>query len=154
MIARIISVMMSLVCCFALSGCGNSGDFGTAKTTGILLCDGKPVEGAMVYFQPIASADGKSALVGKQGFSYTDPEGRFNISTYNPGKGDGAVIGKHRVRVGRGKAQCACTMNEEVDLTQVEVKQGATNEFELQLKKATVADKKAAARNRDDDEDD
>lgn len=154
MLAHIGPGCMLVVVCTALSGCGRSGEFGTAKTTGVVLCDGKPVAGAMVYFEPIASTGTKSALVGKQGFSYTDAEGRFNISTYNPGKGDGAVVGLHRVRVGRGKAQCDCAMNDEVDIMQVEVKQGEPNEFELTLKKATLADKKAEERNRDDDEDD
>ncbi len=154
MLARCGWFGVLLGCCIAFNGCGRSGEFGTAKTTGVVICDGKPVVGAMVYFEPIASAGAKSALVGKQGFSYTDDAGRFDISTYNPGKGDGAVVGMHRVRVGRGKAVCDCAMNSEVDLMQVEVKQGETNEFELQLKKATLADKKAEERNRDDDEDD
>ena len=132
------------------AGCAE-GDFSTAKVTGVVLCNGQPVEGAMVYFEPIRSGK-NSAMVGKQGFSWTDASGRFDISTYKPGGGDGAVIGKHRVRVGRGKAQCDCAMNEEVDLMEVEVLSGTKNEFELVLNKATQKDKARERANLDDDE--
>jgi len=130
-------------------GCGPSG-FPTAKTIGVVKCQGQPVAGAMVYFEPISTGD--KALVGKQGFSFTDAEGKFDISTYTPNGKDGAVIGKHRVRVGRGDAKCNCAMNEEVDLMQVEVKAGVTNEFNLDLKVATQADKQREAMMTDDEE--
>jgi hypothetical protein len=143
-----------LIVIASLVGCGASGRFSTAETEGVVLCEGKPVEGAMVYFSPLATESGSAinALAGKQGFSYTDSQGRFVISTYQPGKGDGAVVGKHRVRVGRGKAQCECAMNDTVDLMEVEIKAGETNTFELVLKKATAADKRKEERSRDDDE--
>ena len=152
---RLADVWAGAALCTMLFGCGGSGEFNTALTTGVVLCDGKPVEGAMVYFEPLPSGSGSSsnALSGKQGFSYTDAEGKFSISTYRPGKGDGAVVGKHRVRVGKGEAKCDCAMNEEVDLMQVEVKAGEKNDFKLELKKATAAEKRAAARNQVDDED-
>ena len=136
-----------------LVGC-SSGDFPTAQVTGRVLCEGQPVEGAMVYFEPIKS-DSSNAMTGKQGFSYTDAEGKFNISTYDPGGQDGAVIGRHRVRVGRGKAKCKCAMNDEVDLMEVEVKKDGKNEFELVLKKANAQDLARERANRDegDDED-
>ena len=132
------------------SGCGGGGDFNTSSTTGVVLCDGKPVEGAMVYFEPIKSAGNDSAIVGKQGFSYTDADGKFAISTYDPGGEDGAVVGMHRVRVGKGSANCDCAMNEEIDLMQVEVKAGEKNVFELVLPKKTGKERPAL---RDDDED-
>lgn len=132
-------------------GCSES-SFKTAKTIGIVKCQGQPVEGAMVYFEPMSSGD--SALVGKQGFAFTDAEGKFEISTYTPNGKDGAVIGKHRVRVGRGDAKCNCAMNEEVDLMQVEVKGGQTNEFTLELKVATAIDKQQEKMLSDEDEDD
>ena len=50
----------------------------------------------MVFFEPLQ--EGKSALVGKQGIAFAEEDGTFVISTY--GTGDGAVVGKHRVRVG------------------------------------------------------
>lgn len=131
-------------------GCADNG-FPTAKTVGVVKCKGQPVAGAMVYFEPLAN--GESAIVGRQGFSFTDADGKFEISTYTPNGKDGAVVGKHRIRVGRGDAKCDCAMNEEVDLMQVEIKAGQTNEFNLDLKPATAADKKREEMMSDEDED-
>lgn len=133
----------------AISGCGRS-DFQTAQVTGRVVCEGKPVADAMVYFEPLGS--GSNALAGKQGFSYTDAEGKFEISTYEPGGKDGAVIGKHRVRVGKGKAQCNCAMNSEEDLMEVEVKADGKNEFELVLRKANAQDKALEKANKEDED--
>jgi hypothetical protein len=132
---------LSLILGFIVSviGCSSS-DFPTAKVQGVVLCDGKPVQGAAVYFEPIQSeGSDSSAIVGKQGFAFTDAEGKFQISTYFPGQNDGAVIGKHRVRVGKGDAKCDCSLNSEKDLMQVEVKKGEANRFELVLEKASAA---------------
>lgn len=139
----------TVICLIFTLGCSNNG-FPTAKTIGVVKCKGQPVAGAMVYFEPLAN--GKSALAGKQGFSFTDADGKFDISTYTPNGKDGAVVGKHRVRVGRGDAKCDCAMNEEVDLMQVEVKAGQTNEFTLDLKVATAADKRQEQMLSDDDD--
>ena len=70
-----------------LQGCGDSlKEFPCAEVSGVVLCDGKPVRGAQVYFTP--KMTGKSAEVGKPGFSWTGEDGRFVLSTY--GDGDGA----------------------------------------------------------------
>ena len=134
---KVASLGMIALSVLGMVGCGNSG-FPTAPTTGVVLCDGKPVANAMVYFEPIASQGGaKTALLGKQGFSFTDENGRFEISTYEPNGGDGAVIGRHRVRVGKGDSQCDCTTNDEQTLMEVDVVEDGTNDFEIVLKKAT-----------------
>ena len=92
----------------------------------------------MVFFEPMQT--GKSGLVGKQGFAHADADGKFSISSY--GENDGAVIGHHRVRVGlpRGDDQknfkCACYINPEIDVMEVDVTKGK-NEFEIVLKKKT-----------------
>lgn len=117
-------------------GC-SKGDFPTAKVEGIVVCEGKPVASAAVYFEPLEAADRKMT-VGKQGFAFTDDNGKFKISTYFPGQNDGAVVGKHRVRVGRGDAKCNCSMNDEKDIMQVEVKEGQVNSFELVLEPASA----------------
>jgi hypothetical protein len=135
----------------AMLGC-SKGDFATAKTIGIVKCKGQPVANAAVYFEPMEAAGSKNAKVGKQGFAFTDAEGKFVISTYVPAGGDGAVVGKHRVRVGRGDAKCDCSMNDEVDLMQVEVKSGQTNEFVIELKEATAASKRQEAMLSDDED--
>lgn len=105
----------------------------------------------MVYFEPLGGGSDSSPLAGKQGFSWTDADGRFSISTYDPGGEDGAVVGKHRVRVGKGKSNCECATNEEKDLMQIEVKGGETNEFELVLPKKTRPMRRSPGD--DDDED-
>src|SRR5262245_58967756 len=79
-----------------LAGCGSSGEFPTVPTTGRVLCEGKPVPHVMVFFEPLQN--GKSALVGKQGIGHAEEDGTFVVSTYD--EGDGAVTGRHRVRVG------------------------------------------------------
>lgn len=134
-----------------LVGC-SKGEFSTAKTIGIVKCKGQPVANAAVYFEPIVAPGSKNSKVGKQGFAFSDSEGKFVISTYQPTGGDGAVVGMHRVRVGRGDAKCDCAMNEEVDLMQVEVKAGQTNEFVLELKEATAASKRQEAMLSDDED--
>src|SRR5262245_61785776 len=133
---------MRWLACVALSsalfaaGCGSGGDFSVAPTTGKVICEGKPVPYVAVYFEPLQ--DGKAALVGKQAVAFAEADGTFKMSTY--GDGDGAVIGKHRVRVGPprpGSAPsgftCPCSLNSEEDIKQVEVKKGEKNNFELVL---------------------
>ncbi|WP_148080561.1 DUF4198 domain-containing protein [Roseimaritima ulvae] len=146
---RIAGFLAGSCCILLAAGCGNGAAFPTAQVSGQVLCEGQPVSGAMVYFEPLRSGDQASAMVGKQGFAFTDSEGRYVISTYAPGEGDGAVVGKHRVRVGRGDAECDCSMNEEVDLMQVEVKADTDNTFELVLKKASSRERMMAQRNQD-----
>src|SRR5262245_30784430 len=127
-----------------LLGC-RGGDFPTAMTTGRVICEGKPVPYVMVFFEPLQT--GKSAIVGKQGFAVAEEDGTFSISTY--GTKDGAVVGRHRVRVGPPHSEdhpgfkCPCVLNSEVDVMEVEVKKGQKNEFELVLKKRTVQDRPA-----------
>jgi hypothetical protein len=122
-----------------LVGCGPGGDFPTVPTTGRVICEGQTVPHVMVFFEPLQT--GKAALVGKQGFAIAETDGTFSISTY--GVNDGAVVGHHRVRVGPPHAddhpgfKCACVLNSEVDVMEVEIKKGQKNEFELALKKKT-----------------
>jgi hypothetical protein len=120
-----------------LAGCSSSG-FPTAPTKGRVICEGKPVPHVMVTFEPLEKED--TAIVGRAGFAIAKEDGTFVLTSYV--KDDGAVIGKHRVRVGLPHREdfpnykCDCYLNSEVDLMQVEVKPGQ-NEFELVLKKKT-----------------
>lgn len=125
-----------------LAGCGGGIEkFPTAPVSGVVMCDGKPVPMAMVYFEPIAA--GKNAMVGKPGFSRADADGKFTLSTY--GDGDGAVVGEHRVRVDTPPTGipdgCDCQFSDSVDVMQVEVKEG-DNEFTVDLPKAKRRGKK------------
>lgn len=124
-----------------LPGCGGSGDFPVAKTTGRVTCEGQPVAGCAVYFEPLRSGGAEaSALVGQPAFAFTQSDGTFVLSTSELGANDGAVVGKHRVRVGRGEAKCNCSMNDEATLMEVEIKADGNNEFEIVLPKATAQD--------------
>lgn len=120
----------------ALAGCGDSiKTFPCAKVSGVVLCEGKPVRGAQVYFSP--QMTGKTAEVGKPGFSWTGEDGRFVLSTY--GEGDGAVVGKHVVRVTTGSEfPCDCIGEETRDLMEVEILADKDNEFEVKLPKRTT----------------
>lgn len=132
---------MRAMMCFVMTlplmiGCGG-GDFPTATVTGRVVCDGQPVPGIHVFFEPLSS--GENSMPGKQGLGRTEDDGTFEISTY--GRSDGAVVGKHRVRVGwsdgADRSKCPCEVDSEKDLMEVEVKKGETNDFELVLAKAT-----------------
>jgi hypothetical protein len=97
----------------------------------MVVCEGEPVSGAFVYFEPAGGTDRVS--VGKGAFARTDAAGRFVLSTHTDG--DGAVIGDHRVRIGRGSAKCDCHFDENKDLKLVKVAEEG-NHFTLELKKA------------------
>lgn len=60
-----------------------------AKVSGVVLLDGKPIEGASVLFTPEAG--------GRPADGVTDKEGKFTLQTFEPG--DGALVGKHKVAV-------------------------------------------------------
>jgi hypothetical protein len=130
--------MLTLAALLA-AGCGSGGDFRTARTGGTVMCEGKPVPYVTVFFEPLVT--GETALVGKQGIGIADEQGKFAVSTY--GDGDGAVVGKHRVRVmgpdrdSYPSFSCPCVLNSEVDVMQVEVKNDGKNEFEVVLAKKT-----------------
>ncbi len=129
------SAVMALLATTA--GCGDGGDFSTAAAGGRLLCDGQPVPHVTVIFEPLPN--GNAAITGKQAIAETDDKGEFQLSTY--GTRDGAVIGKHRVRVGAPDRdsypdfKCDCELDPEVDVMQVEVTASGSNRFELGLAK-------------------
>jgi len=120
---------------FLTVGCG-SGSFPTSQVTGKVLCKGMPVANVRVFFEPLQT--GKSALVGKSGYGVADKEGAFVLSTY--GDGDGAVVGRHRVRVDRPHPedfpgfQCDCATNSEVDVMEVDVVAGKVNMVDVVLR--------------------
>ena len=107
-------------------GCGTGGDFPVAKVTGVVQCNGVPVPGGLVYFEP--KQTGESALVGKVGLGVIDDQGNFTVSTY--GDGDGAVVGTHLVKVDKGSGPgCDCAMNSAKVVTEVQVTEGGGQQF-------------------------
>lgn len=81
---------------FALAGCSSSEDEWsrnlpeTVPAEGVVLLDGKPVEGAVVVFSPVAP--GKYPAQG-----VTDTDGEFSLKAF-PSK-EGAVAGSYQVGV-------------------------------------------------------
>jgi hypothetical protein len=77
-----------------LAGCGDGVDTKpTAKVTGKVTYDGKPVTGGSLMFSPISAASNNQA--GKAGDATIKSDGTFTVTTYSPG--DGAVVGQHRI---------------------------------------------------------
>jgi hypothetical protein len=136
------------------TGCRNDGltKFGVAKTRGRVLCEGKPVPFATVFFEPKQVT--KNATVGKQGIGMADKDGNFTITTYDTN--DGAVIGKHSVKVieplgdNRKGFTCECLLLESTVVMEVDIVAGQDNNVEIALGKPTpeqlAAAKKAAAK--------
>ena len=84
--------MFGLVWC---GGCGSNA-YPLAQVTGKVTKSGKPISGASISFQPMASSG--SANAGPGSFGITDAEGRYELKTFRE-KMTGAVIGRHRVTV-------------------------------------------------------
>jgi hypothetical protein len=76
-----------------LTGCGRPA---LAPVKGRVTCRGKPVAEAAVLFSPMPKSEGGTKS-GKAAGGGTDADGRFVLTTYD--RGDGALIGKHRVSV-------------------------------------------------------
>jgi hypothetical protein len=78
---------------FLLAGCGGRG-VELAPVEGVVLFDGKPIDGAGVMFQPVGG--------GRPAIGTTDSEGKFRLSTFDPG--DGAIVGDHLVAVSKAES--------------------------------------------------
>lgn len=86
------------------AGCSwQAGDEWTARrprtypVEGVVLYQGKPVDGATVVFN--------SAAENRAAFGVTDSAGRFSLTTFD--SGDGAVAGPQQVRVSKVKTEKA-----------------------------------------------
>lgn len=77
-----------------VTGC--SGGPSYAPVTGVITVDGKPYGNAVVSFQPIATEGNPNP--GRGSSAYTDENGRFVLKRQEDGR-DGAVVGKHLVRI-------------------------------------------------------
>jgi len=85
--AILVGVMLVGVCLGTL-GCGGGGEFPVAPAEGKVLYRGTPLQFGSVMFQPEAGPPARGDI---------QPDGTFVLSTY--GDGDGAIIGKHQVRI-------------------------------------------------------
>ena len=120
----------------ALLGCAGGEEFSTAKASGKVLCDGKPVPFVRVTFAPMGER--KNQLnVGKAGLGDADADGVFTVSTY--GDGDGAVVGKHSIVVAPPHPEkipeffCDCETNGAKPVMEVDVSASGENAFTVNL---------------------
>ena len=86
---RVALGLFLVVGVLAASGCGGGGN--TAKVSGKVTYDGKPVTGGSLTFLP-AAKDGKEAMSGS---ANVGQDGSYTVSTY--GDGDGAGIGTNMI---------------------------------------------------------
>lgn len=138
------------VCCLA-TGCGGHG-YELAPVQGTVLCNGEPMSPgsrkATIIFSPIAEdATDVTEEPGRPGTGTIDANGKFVLGTF--GEQDGAIVGKHRVRVtlagGEGEDEeeadapqgivCGGLVTEAGSKTEkvFEVVAGKTNEFTIDI---------------------
>lgn len=84
---RSIRVLALLGFTFALAGCSSNGRLKTAVVSGKVTFNGKPVPNGTVLFIPETPGPTATGEIG--------PDGSYALTTYQ--KGDGAVLGKHKV---------------------------------------------------------
>jgi len=87
----------------SLAGGGCGGEANVAPIVGVVTLDGKPLAGASITTQPIASGDKNP---GSGSFGKTDQEGRFELELVTPAM-KGAVVGEHRVMISPPVAESA-----------------------------------------------
>ncbi len=86
----LIPFAVALVCCI---GCGD-GRIRTYPTTGAVLVDGRPADGATVIFCP---ASGAEKFMRERPWGETDDNGQFIVTTFD--RGDGAPAGDYTVMI-------------------------------------------------------
>ncbi|MBN2296171.1 MAG: hypothetical protein JXM70_27315 [Pirellulales bacterium] len=83
-----VIIIVGILCTIVIQGCGGTDRLSTAKVSGLVTLDGKPLSKGTVVFTPAAGR----AATGK-----IQPDGTFVLGTY--ATSDGAVLGKHQVAV-------------------------------------------------------
>lgn len=137
-----------------LAGCG-SDSFSVAPAKGSVVFSGAPVTGGSVTLVPIVADDQK--LAGKPAKGEVTADGSFVLSTYD--RFDGAVVGRHRViyespegsegeeSAAEGEDEPAAQRADQRKSgkpsnlqvrpgTEVEVKSGSENVFQIELTEA------------------
>lgn len=99
------------------TGCGAK-QFPTTRVTGVVLCQGAPVEVGQLSFSPIPKSG--QITSGKTAVATVEAGGRFTLGTFSAA--DGAIVGRHRVMYfdpdGRpGKSPCGPLATLEIEIT-------------------------------------
>jgi hypothetical protein len=84
--------LLALVLC----GCGESARY--VPVSGTVYLDDQPLANAMVTFQPMAP-EGQIETAGVGSYAMTDQNGRYTLKVASEQPKDGALVGKHRVRI-------------------------------------------------------
>jgi len=120
------------------AGCGKSRAFEVAPVQGTVTLDGEPVTRGMVTFVP----DEKSGTKGPIGVGKIEEDGSYHIVTLpNADSLNGAVVGRHRIRVSHFASDRYSETRDAVRLYSsettsgltAEVKPGVTNAIDLPL---------------------
>jgi len=93
LLRRLVPFAAGLAC--AVMACGCNGGPRYVGVSGVVTLNGKPYKSGVISFQPVGTKDNPNPGRGSSG--YTDENGRFTLKT-DDGH-DGAVVGKHRVRI-------------------------------------------------------
>ncbi|GAB6187363.1 carboxypeptidase regulatory-like domain-containing protein [Thermopirellula anaerolimosa] len=98
--------LLCVVGLMATAGCpgGGGAKLNTVKVTGTVTLDGTPLPGATVTFSP--KSEGARAA-----FGTTDENGRFTLTTLNPG--DGAIPGSYAVAVSKPVASASSSPSQD-----------------------------------------
>jgi len=83
-------------CLCVLAGCSGN-KFEVAEVSGIVRCNGQPLSAGLVVFEPVPAPGADLKESGRAAAGVVEPDGRYVLSTY--GTNDGAIIGKHSVKV-------------------------------------------------------
>ncbi len=99
---RVVVVFTLFLAVSLLQGCGGPG-YKVVPVSGKVTFGGKPMANVNVSFQP-KSEEGASGKTGPGSVGLTDAQGIFTLRTVEPEQ-DGAVVGKHVVRLARTHKQ-------------------------------------------------
>lgn len=84
---------LGLLLAVVVVGCGDDRNWKeTVPVTGEVLVDGSPADGVKIDFNPVAGIDQAQPT---QSTAFTDPQGKFEASTYEVG--DGVPPGEYQI---------------------------------------------------------
>ena len=96
---RVLS--LSVLIAFSLVvivGCGERRDYELAPVSGHVTVNGKPMPGLVINFQPRGKTP-EDLTPGPGSFATIDEQGRYSLRTADEHNEEGAVVGKHVVRL-------------------------------------------------------
>jgi hypothetical protein len=80
-----------------IAGCGGAKEFEVAPVSGTVKCNGTLLKDGLVVFVPIPRGDVKTKDSGRSASGVIQPDGSYQLTTYN--SADGAIVGSHKVQV-------------------------------------------------------